>query len=621
MKRTQDSTSRLAVAYCRVSTDHEEQKKSIQEQQRQWLEMFSQTGAKHAEVGLLCHRQVTRIREDGKAVKGKLITAERTDGLYIDEGISGKSLQNRKAFQRMIEDAMLKKFDMIYVEDVSRFSRSMEDGYTVIKNLRDIGVGVYFRKEGWDSLDLSKDFELQLRLSIAQEENRTKSDRIKWSMDRLRKKGGWDSTPPYGYDKVDGFLQVNEEEAKYIKMMFTWFTVEMWGLGKIAKELNRIEAPTKRGGTWRPNQISGMLQNEIYTGKQVTHRVETYDITRHTKKDIDPTEWVVMQKEELRLIDDDLFALTQVEYARRTENYTFGARRSNDTLLSGLLFCAFCGSTYRRKKRNHYRKKDGTITDYGYMWVCHLNDSYGNKNKGKGGVCPGERVQVNEDEVIKAIQYEIEGLKNSNTDAFFMLYMQEKFKGIEAKNKDKLEKRSKDLNGEMRQLRQDRRDNLVDEDLYKDQMKELNTEISEVKADLSRIERVTEEKKHQLELYEAYKRAIQEVDTENLTNAVLKGIFHKIYVSYTKDGNGKKTPTLRFVYKFLDSTNDDIIQAQVAGGRKDMGVNLHIFTSIYAYKTEEEINKTLKENGVGELPKAEKKAQTTRRKTKGKKLF
>ena len=168
MKKTQDNTSRLAVAYCRVSTDHEEQKKSIQEQQAEWLEKFAETGSRNAQVGLLCHREIKRIDENGKAVKGKLIIEPRTDGLYIDEGISGKSLQNRKAFQQMIQDAKLKKFDMIYVEDVSRFSRSMEDGYLAIKDLRDIGVGVYFRKEGWDSLDLSKDFELQLLLCIAQ---------------------------------------------------------------------------------------------------------------------------------------------------------------------------------------------------------------------------------------------------------------------------------------------------------------------------------------------------------------------------------------------------------------------------------------------------------------------
>lgn len=586
MKTT--SMIKLGVAYCRVSTDHEEQKKSIQEQQAQWLEFFAETGARPAEVGLICHREIKRINDDGTVVKGKLITEQRTNALYVDEGISGKSLQNRKAFEQMIADAKLKKFDMIYCEDVSRFSRSMEDGYTVIKDLRDIGVGVYFRKEGWDSLDLTKDFELQLRLSIAQEENRSKSDRIKWAMGRLRQKGGWSSTPAYGYDKVDGFLQINEEEAKYVKMVFDWFTVEHWGQGKIARKLNEIKAPTKRGGEWRDRQIQKMLRNQIYTGKQITHRVETYDITRHTQKQIDPSEWVVKQNEALRIIPDDVFSIAQVEYDRHSELYSRGARQSSEQLLSGILYCAHCGSCFSRKKRNHHVKKDGTVTDKGYIWTCHIYDVYGGVNK-EGGLCTGERIQVIEEDCIKAIQYEIKGLKESNTDSFFKLYMQNKFKGINAKDKKTLEQRNVALNGEMRQLRQDKRDGLIDDDIYKEQMKELNKEIGEVKADLSRLDRVTEERKHQIELYESYKQTIQEVDIDNLSNAILKSIFYKIYVSYTKDSNGKKTPTLRFVYKFLDSTNDDILQAQ---GRNS---NLHIFTSLYAYKADEENNETLQD--------------------------
>lgn len=582
-------TTRLAVAYCRVSTDHEEQKTSIAEQQRQWLEMFSQTGVKHAETGLLCHRQITRIREDGKAVKGKLITEERADGLYIDEGVSAKSVQNRKAFQRMIEDAYRHKFDMIFVEDVSRFSRSMEDGVKTIKDLRAIGIGVYFRKEGWSTLDPSKDFEFQLRLSISQEENRAKSERVKWGLSRLRQKGGWDSTPPYGYDKKNGFLQVNEIEAQYIKLMYNLFTVKMWGLGKIAKELNRLEAPTKRGGnTWRPSQISGMLQNEIYTGRQSTHKIESFDITRGLKKNIDPSEWVVTQNEDLRLIDDDLFSLTQVEYKRRSENYAFGARRSCETLLSGLLFCAHCGNTLRRKKRNSYIKKDGTKTDKGYVWVCRLVDSYGSKQKGKGGICTSERNQIIEEELIRAIQYEIEELKASNNDGFFKLYMQEKFRDIKEKNPKILEQQLIDLNGEMRQLRQDRRDNLLDDDIYREQLQQLNEEIRAVKAELSRIERTEEERKHKIELYEAYKKSLQEVDTDNLDNATLKKIFHKIFVSYKKGSNGKKTPLLRFVYKFLDVTNDEILAAQ---SPNEADINLHIFKSIYTYREKEELER------------------------------
>ena len=627
-----DSGKRLAVAYCRVSTDHEEQKKSIVEQQKQWLELFSKTGSQSANVGLICHRAMPKTTKAGKEIKGSLVTEPRTDGLYIDEGISGKSLHNRKAFIQMLEDAKLRKFDMIYVEDVSRYSRSIEDGYTTIKDLRELGVGVYFRKEGWNSLDLSKDFELQLRLSIAQEENRSKSDRIKWAMDRLRKKGGWNSTPPYGYDKKDGFLIINPVEAEYVKKVFYWFTHEMWGLGKIVGELNRIEAPTKRGGLWRVGHISDMLRNPIYDGRQITHRVESYDITRNSRKQIDPDEWCEFPKEELRIIDKDMFALAQIEYSRRTEKYTKGNRQRthlNDNneetyhVLSSLLFCSKCGASYRRKKRYGYKRKDGTANDLGYEWVCRVQDAYGNDTT-KMGTCPGERLALAENDVIEAIKYEIQSLKRNSFDSTFKAYITEKYRGLSASKKKPLEEKVKNLNGEMRQLRQDKRDGLIDDDLYKEQMKELNKEISDCKTQISRIDRVQEERRHDIELFEAYKGAIDEIDINNLTNAVLKRVFHKIYVSYVKDSKGHKIPYVRYVYKFLDVSSDELMESQ-AHRDKYIKANMNVFKPLYLYKNEAEINEELVRNGLEPIDyndsTEKKKTVQMPRKTKTKKLF
>ena len=190
---------KLCVAYCRVSTDHEDQKNSIEEQKKQWLELFSQVGYYPAKVGLL-------YKKDG--------SKQIVHGIFADEGISGTSLRNRKAFETMLEYAKKKAFDIIYVEDISRFTRNVEDGIKVIKDLREIGVAVYFRKENINTLKADKDFEITLRMAIYQEESRVKSERIKWAINRLHLKGGWNSGSPYGYDVVKGFLQVNQQEAK-----------------------------------------------------------------------------------------------------------------------------------------------------------------------------------------------------------------------------------------------------------------------------------------------------------------------------------------------------------------------------------------------------------------------
>ena len=124
---------KLSVAYCRVSTDKKEQELSIKEQKKQWIEFFEEKQVKAAKCGLL-------YKKDG--TKDFI-----SNGIYADEGISGTSLRNRRAFNQMLEDARHKRFDMIFVEDISRFSRSAEDGIKIIKDLRELGIDIYFRKE------------------------------------------------------------------------------------------------------------------------------------------------------------------------------------------------------------------------------------------------------------------------------------------------------------------------------------------------------------------------------------------------------------------------------------------------------------------------------------------
>ena len=121
----------IAVAYCRVSTKKQEE--ALKDHQEQWEEIFVDEGYEFANTGIF-------YRKDGYK--------EFKKGLYIDEGISAKEYKkHRKAFQQMIEDAMLGKFKQIFVEDTTRFARNVEDGMKIIKDLREHNVNVYFRKE------------------------------------------------------------------------------------------------------------------------------------------------------------------------------------------------------------------------------------------------------------------------------------------------------------------------------------------------------------------------------------------------------------------------------------------------------------------------------------------
>lgn len=577
------TTAKIACAYCRVSTDLEEQKKSIKEQQKQWKDYFKEHVIQSFEGGCIYHRNIVGTKADGSPKKGKLIIEPRGDGLYVDEGVTGTSLKNRKAFQQMVEDAKLHKFDIIYTEDITRFTRSMEDGLQVIKDLRQIGVGVFFRKENINSLDTSKEFEIQLRISIAQEESRVKSERMKWGMKRLHLNGGWNSVAPFGYDIIDGRLQINEAQAEVVRLIYDMYMNQHKGIGSICRHLNGLGILTQKGVQWSQITVRRILCNQIYTGEMRTHTIETDDITRHTKKIVPEAEHIVIHKEELRILSDDTFHMTQVEQSRRKENYSMGNGVSTTHLLSTILYCAYCGSAFKRKKRHTYVRKDGTSKDDGYEWTCLITDLYGAR-KTKGGKCSGGRNALIEADVIEAIKFEICQLKQSSLDTSFKWYLAERFKDIREDDMEKLLNQQKDLEGEMRLLRQDRLHEVISEDVYEDSLRQLNEELSGVKGRISRIERIQQEKKYLRELYEKYKQAIQEVDVDNLTNATLKNIFQKILVRYRIDESGKKIPYLRFVYKFLDSDSDSLLEAQADKA------GLKIYTPLYQYKIMAELD-------------------------------
>lgn len=530
---------KLAVAYCRVSTDKKEQELSIREQKAQWTEYFAEKKIKFAKCGLLYKKD--------KSTK-KFVKKFEKIGIYADEGISGKSLRNRMAFNQMILDAKQKKFDVIYVEDGSRFSRSTEDALKVIKDLRELGIGVYFRKEGITSLDVQSDMILTFMFAFYTNENQIKSERMKWAIHRMHINGKWNGAAPFGFDVEKGKskLVVNIEEAKIVKLIYDLFLDEGYGTGKIVRYLNSNGIKTKKGKLWSQKQVSDILDNKLYNGEQRQHTVESVDITRHLQRQVPENEHIVVQIE--KIIDDDTFNLVQLERKKRNEEFSKGNGHSNKYLLSTLLYCSHCGGTFKRKKRHSYRRLDGTQKDIGYEWTCGVNDMYG---KAK---C-GHRNMLIEEKAIEIIKKELQLKRSIDLSELFDTYCKKKF--VDNTDISKLISDKEKRDNEMRQLRQDKADGLIDEDIYKEEMTVLVKHINDIKAEISRHERRTQEIEKAELKFKEYKKMIDELDIDNLTNTQLKKIFSKIYVN-DRIVNGKKEVYLRFIYRFLDSTEDEL---------------------------------------------------------------
>lgn len=531
------------VAYCRVSTKSDDQVNSIEAQKAYYTELFKKGGYNPAEVGILYKKGGVK---------------EKINGIFADEGISGTSLKRREAFKTMMEYAKKKAFDVIYVKSVSRFARSVEDGTRALKDLKELGIGVFFEDIQSNSLDSRNEFIITQFISIAQEESRIKSENIKWGIRRLQEKGGWNAGIPYGYNINEGFLSVDDKKAEKVRQIYDLFLNEGYGIGKIARYLNDNQIPTQKGTKWSQIQVARLLDNEIYVGIQRSHTEEMIDINRKIMEKVDEEEQIVHEKEELRIIDKATFEKVQAERKKRCEMFSKGTHHSNTHLFSTLIYCGHCGGAYKRKKRHTYNRKDGTSKDVGYEWTCGTNDMYG---KAK---C-GHRNMIIEDKFIEDVKAEILQLKKEDLSKYFDLYLKVNFDyEVSAEEVKRLNIKKELIEKVKKQLRLDKASELIDEKEYVKEFKQHQLELAGVDAEINRIEQ------HEVEIgkakakYKEFLHYIKEVDINNLTNATLKKLFSKIVI---KDVNFKGIDRMTtYHYNFMDMSLLDLKNKAIEKG-------------------------------------------------------
>lgn len=221
-----------AAAYCRVSTDRDDQANSFESQQRYFKEYI------------------------GRQPDWELYQ------IYADEGITGTSTKKRAAFNRMIADAHQGKFQLILTKEVSRFSRNILDTISYTRELKALGVGVVFMNDGISTLEPDAELRLSIMGSIAQEESRKTSARVKWGQTRQMERGVVFGRSLLGYDVRNGSLTINPEGAEIVRLIFYKYGVEKKGTTVIARELREAGCRTQNGSVkWAPGHIVKILKN------------------------------------------------------------------------------------------------------------------------------------------------------------------------------------------------------------------------------------------------------------------------------------------------------------------------------------------------------------------------
>ena len=333
------------ASYCRVSTDRDDQANSFESQQRYFKEYIDR-------------------QPDWELYQ-----------VYADEGITGTSTKKRAAFNRMIADAHLGKFHLILTKEVSRFSRNILDTITYTRELKALGVGVLFMNDGISTLEPDAELRLSIMGSIAQEESRKTSTRVKWGQTRRMEQGVVFGRSLLGYDVKDGCLTVNPEGAEIVRLIFYKYGVEKKGTTVIARELREAGYRTHSGNMkWSNTHIVKILKNEKYVGDLVQKKTITPDYLSHAKKyNHGEEEFVIIRDHHEPIIDRELWDTVQRELKKRNRNGELGAGHSNRYVFSGKIKCGECGASFVSRKKT---RKDGSLYK---RWSCYTATSEGQK--------------------------------------------------------------------------------------------------------------------------------------------------------------------------------------------------------------------------------------------------
>ena len=278
---------------------------------------------------------------------------------YIDEALSGTSVIKRESFLKMIEDAKLGKFDFIITKEISRFSRNTLDSIKFTQELLAAGVGVLFQSDNINTLMPDSELRLTIMSSIAQDEVRKISERVKFGFKRAIEKGTvLGSSNIWGYRKDNGKLVIDEEQAEIVRAIFHIYATENKGIRGICTWLNEQGLKNNKGNSFSFSTIRGILVNPKYKGYYCGNKTSKYDYKLKDVKYLDESEWVMYKDEENvpSIVSEEIWDKANYILKNRSEKQSAEDKTSyqNKYTYSGKIYCAdhdlpFYRATYRYK--------------------------------------------------------------------------------------------------------------------------------------------------------------------------------------------------------------------------------------------------------------------------------
>ena len=457
---------------------------------------------------------------------------------YIDEGLSGISTKKRKHFNEMIEDAKSGGFDLIITKEISRFARNTLDSLQYTRELLTLGVGVFFQNDNINTLDEDAELRLTIMSSIAQDELRKLSSRVKFGHQQAIKSNVvLGNSRIFGYVKEDKRLVIDETQAPMVRDLFRLYATGEYSMKQLETLFYEQGYRNYNGNKIAHTTMSGIISNPKYKGYYVGNKVRIVDMFTKKQKFLPPEEWVMFKDETGEivpaLVSEELWDKANEILRRRSEDVKNRQGICNHAnLLTGKLFCTHCGAAYYRRES---KSKDGTVNS---KWVCS------NKINNGADACPSFPIYENE---IKPILFEVFNETKVDVEALIDEYT-EMFKSMETDTDT-----AKQINEQKRiiSLAEQKKNKLLElvtmEAItpanFKSMTANCDSEIEEAQRTLTELEEQLftkeEYRKHIGEVRSRLEAAVRDAKDGMITNEFVSEYIDKIFVTIEDNDTAK----------------------------------------------------------------------------------
>jgi len=303
-------------------------------------------------------------------------------GIYADEAVTGTK-DNRAEFQRLLADCRAGKIDMVITKSITRFARNTVTTLETVRELKDLGIDVFFEKENIYSISRDGEFLLSILASVAQEESRSASENCKWRIRKMFLQGRPSTGHMLGYRLREGKLCVVPDEAEVVRQIFADY---IGGMGNIAisKKLNEQGVPTRNGGAWQFSTIDKILRNEKYAGDMVLQKKFRKDhISKKTCINRGELQKYHIKGSHEAIVSSEIFEQVQQIRATRAAKYHPAPKAVVAYPFTHRIICERCNKHYHRKHSNAGTKYEKVV------WICSTFNTLGKT------VCDAQQIPEN----------------------------------------------------------------------------------------------------------------------------------------------------------------------------------------------------------------------------------